>query len=124
MTRQPPDEFVTISRYGHVWQARLACAALEADGLDVMLVGENHAALNWTHAQALGIRLRVRARDAARAAEVLRIEEELPAQNPAASCSLRKWSFVGLMEPVALLLGNLLRAASALGRIFRRGGKV
>ena len=72
MTRDAADEFVTVAAYVNEWQARLAQAALEAEGLETMLVGQHHASLNWLIAPALGgIRLRVRQTDAERAQEIL-----------------------------------------------------
>ncbi len=72
MTDGAGGEFVTLASYGQAWQAQLAQAALQSEGIESMLVGEHHAALNWLLTAALGgVLLRVREADAVRAARVL-----------------------------------------------------
>jgi len=67
------DELVTIDRFLFVADAELARAALEAAGIDAVLVDENAVRLSWGDALAHGgVRLQVRAEDAEDAAEVLR----------------------------------------------------
>ncbi len=62
----------TIARFRDVPASQLARCRLEADGIQVSLLGVNHVSINWLASQAIGgIRLQVPAEDAERARELL-----------------------------------------------------
>ncbi len=62
----------TIARFRDVPAAQLARSRLEADGIQVALLGVNHVDINWLASRAIGgIRLQVLAEEAEHARELL-----------------------------------------------------
>ncbi len=76
---QPVDyeRLVTVETFAAPWEAQLARARLEAEGIDSQLADEHLARLGLSGAIG-GVRLQVRAEDAEIARQVLRREARLP----------------------------------------------
>lgn len=65
-------DWVTIGRYGLPYEAQIARARLNAEGIHTFIADEHTINMQWLYSDALGgVRLQVRARDAAWAAEIL-----------------------------------------------------
>jgi hypothetical protein len=116
------ETLVTVGAYASPWEAQLARACLEAEGID-SVVADEHLGRIWCATTVGGIKLRVRAEDAPRAAELLRspqpipeiylvTEADLPLPQRCPSCksdnlSLERWSVLGFLG-AWLLLGLAL----------------
>lgn len=65
-------DWVTIARYDLPYEAQIAHARLQAEGIQTFIADEYTIGMQWLYANALGgVKLQVRARDAAWAAEIL-----------------------------------------------------
>ena len=65
-------DWVTIARYDLPYEAQIARARLQAEGIQTFIADEHTIGMQWLYANALGgVKLQVRARDAAWAAEIL-----------------------------------------------------
>ena len=71
------ERFVTIATYVFPWEAQLAKARLESEGIDAVVADENAAGIYGANAIG-GIKLRAREEDADRAADLLRTLRPLP----------------------------------------------
>jgi hypothetical protein len=71
------ERFVTIATYVFPWEAQLAKARLESEGIDAVVADENAAGIYGANAIG-GIKLRAREEDADRAAGLLRTLRPLP----------------------------------------------
>jgi ribosomal protein L37AE/L43A len=71
------ERFVTIATYVFPWEAQLAKARLESEGIDAVIADENAAGIYGANAIG-GIKLRAREEDAGRAADLLRTLRPLP----------------------------------------------
>lgn len=116
------ETLVTVGAYASPWEAQLARACLEAEGVD-SVVADEHLGRIWCATTVGGIKLRVREEDAPRAAELLRsrrpipelylvTESDLPAAQRCPSCKsdnlvLERWSVLGFLG-TWLLLGLAL----------------
>lgn len=68
-----------VARFATVGEADIARSALEAAGLDVLLIDEQTVALNWLYSQAVGgVKVLVPAEDAERAADILSLAPAPP----------------------------------------------
>lgn len=77
MSDRMPERFVTIATYVFPWEAQLAKARLESEGIDAVVADENAAGIYGANAIG-GIKLRAREEDAGRAADLLRTLRPLP----------------------------------------------
>jgi hypothetical protein len=116
------ETLITVGAYASPWEAQLARACLEAEGVDSVLADE-HLGRIWCATTVGGIKLRVREEDGPRAAELLRTrqpipeiylvtEADLPLPQRCPSCrsdnlALERWSVLGLLG-AWLLLGLAL----------------
>ncbi len=117
MTIDPEPEFdlealVTVGIYASSWEAQLARACLEAEGIG-SVVADEHLGRIWCATTVGGIKLRVREEDAPRASELLRSREptpelyvvtdsDLPLPRRCPLCksdnlSVERWSVLGLL---------------------------
>lgn len=65
-------DWVTIACYDMPYEAQIARARLQAEGIKTFIADEHTINMQWLYAQALGgVKLQVRARDAKWAAEIL-----------------------------------------------------
>ncbi len=111
----PSEKYVTIESYTGPWEAHLAHAKLESEGIFSLVVDDQIASINWFYSNAVGgVRLKVRASDAARAVQILKEtpgepagpedspspDETLPACPSCGSSDIRRERF---SLPVALL---------------------
>lgn len=71
------EELVTVGTFAVPWEARLAQALLEAEGIRAVVTDENVGSLYGAGVVG-GIKLRVREEDAARASEALARESPIP----------------------------------------------
>jgi hypothetical protein len=71
------ETLVTVGAYSSSWEAQLACACLEAEGVD-SVVADEHLGRIWCATTVGGIKLRVREEDASRASELLRSRKPIP----------------------------------------------
>jgi hypothetical protein len=73
------EKLVTVQTYPSPWEAQLARARLEAEGIHSVVVGENFVHLYSALAPMVGgVQLQVREEDAPRAAELLRTLRPIP----------------------------------------------
>jgi putative signal transducing protein len=116
------ETLITVGAYASPWEAQLARACLEAEGID-SVVADEHLGRIWCATTVGGIKLRVWQEDAPRAAELLRsrqpipeiylvTEADLPLPQRCPSCksdnlALERWSVLGLLG-AWLLLGLAL----------------
>jgi len=116
------ETLVTVGAYASPWEAQLARACLEAEGVE-SVVADEHLGRIWCATTVGGIKLKVREEDAPRAAELLRSRKPIPeiylvtdSDGPAAercpSCksdnlALERWSVLGFLG-TWLLLGLAL----------------
>lgn len=116
------ETLVTVGAYASPWEAQLARACLEAEGVESM-VADEHLGRIWCATTVGGIKLMVREEDAPRAADLLRSRKPIPeiylvtdSDSPASercpSCKsdnlvLERWSVLGFLG-VWLLLGLAL----------------
>jgi Putative prokaryotic signal transducing protein len=116
------ESMVTVGAYATPWEAQLARACLEAEGIDSVLADE-HLGRIWCATTVGGIKLRVREEDATHASELLRTRQpipeiylvtdsDLPLPQRCPTCksdnlSLERWSVLGLLG-TWLLLGLAL----------------
>ena len=116
------ETLVTVGAYASPWEAQLARACLEAEGVD-SVVADEHLGRIWCATTVGGIKLKVREEDAPRAAELLRsrkpipeiylvTESDLPDAQRCPSCKsdnlvLERWSVLGFLG-TWLLLGMAL----------------
>jgi Putative prokaryotic signal transducing protein len=71
------EKLVTVGTFAAPWEARLALARLESEGIEAVVADENVGSLyGWGVVG--GVKLRVREDEAARAAEVLASESPIP----------------------------------------------
>lgn len=117
MTIDPEPEFdleslVTVGTYASSWEAQLAHACLEAEGVG-SVVADEHLGRIWCATTVGGIKLQVREEDALRASELLRSREptpelyvvtdsDLPLPRRCPICrsdnlSVERWSVLGLL---------------------------
>jgi len=71
------ERFVTIATYVFPWEAQLAKARLESEGIDAVVADENAAGIYGANAIG-GIKLRAREEDAGHAADLLRTLRPIP----------------------------------------------
>jgi DNA-directed RNA polymerase subunit M/transcription elongation factor TFIIS len=77
------DKLITIANFIEPFQADLARAKLESEGIKCFLAGENFVATYWLLSNAdRGIKLQVRESEAEKALEVLSPEEGAGVQEP------------------------------------------
>jgi hypothetical protein len=116
------ETLVTVGAYASPWEAQLARACLEAEGVD-SVVADEHLGRIWCATTVGGIKLQVREDDAPRASELLRSRKPIPeiylvsdSDRPDAqrcpSCKsdnmvLERWSVLGFLG-TWLLLGLAL----------------
>ena len=116
------ETLVTVGAYASPWEAQLARAWLEAEGVE-SVVADEHLGRIWCATTVGGIKLKVREDDAPRASELLRsrrpipdiylvTESDLPAPQRCPSCKsdnlvLERWSVLGVLG-AWLLLGLAL----------------
>ncbi|HWM93675.1 MAG TPA: DUF2007 domain-containing protein [Thermoanaerobaculia bacterium] len=122
-TEYEMESMVTVGAYASPWEAQLARACLEAEGID-SVVADEHLARIWCATTVGGIKLRVREDDAFRAFELLRTprqpipeiylvtETDFPLRERCPACksdnlSLERWSVLGFLG-AWLLLGLAL----------------
>ena len=75
------DKYVTIATYIGAWEAHLARAKLESEGICALVLDDQTASINWIYSSALGgVRLQVREEDSERA---LRLLEATAEEEPA-----------------------------------------
>jgi hypothetical protein len=75
LSTDPGCELIVLARYNDVPDAELARGELEANGIPAFVFDENMVGAQWFYSLAMGgMRLMVRARDAAEAAEILGLE--------------------------------------------------
>jgi hypothetical protein len=112
------ESMVTVGAYTSPWEAQLARACLETEGIDSVVIDE-HLARIWCATTVGGIRLQVREYDAPTAAELLRnlrpipdihlvTEADLPLPQRCPSCKsdnlvLERWSVLGFLGTWLLL---------------------
>jgi hypothetical protein len=73
------ERLVTLETFTTPWEAQIARARLEAEGIHSVIADENFVRLYWALSSALGgVKLQVRKEDAARAAELLRDSDPIP----------------------------------------------
>jgi hypothetical protein len=71
-TSPDPSTLVTVGRFREVWEAHLARAELESEGIFAHVADEQMVTMNWLYSNALGgVRLQVPAMEADRAREIL-----------------------------------------------------
>ncbi len=116
------ETLVTVGAYASPWEAQIARACLEAEGVESVIADE-HLGRLWCATTVGGIKLNVREDDATRAAELLRTrkpipeiylvtESDLPAAHRCPSCksdnlALERWSVLAFLG-TWLLLGLAL----------------
>jgi Putative prokaryotic signal transducing protein len=116
------ETLVTVGAYASPWEAQLARACLEAEGME-SVVADEHLGRIWCATTVGGIKLKVREDEAPRAAELLRsrrpipeiylvTEADLPAAHRCPSCksdnlALERWSVLAFLG-TWLLLGLAL----------------
>jgi hypothetical protein len=71
------ETLVTVGAYASPWEAQLARACLEAEGVD-SVVADEHLGRIWCATTVGGIKLQVREDDASRASELLRSRKPIP----------------------------------------------
>lgn len=71
------ESMITVGAYATPWEAQLARACLESEGIDCV-VADEHLARIWCATTVGGIKLRVREEDASQAAELLRNRRPIP----------------------------------------------
>lgn len=73
------ERLVTVGTYTSPWEAQLAKARLEAEGIEAMIADENFIRLYWAISNAVGgVKVQVREESAPRAVEVLEREQPIP----------------------------------------------
>lgn len=113
------EKLVTVETFSTPWEAQLARARLETEGIDAVIADEHFARLYGPLTSSLGgIRLKVREEDAPRAAEILQdrhpipeiylVTEEDAAQPRCPGCKsehleLERWSRIGILGSWVLL---------------------
>jgi Putative prokaryotic signal transducing protein len=73
------ERYVTVETFTSPWEAQLARARLESEGIESLVADEHLVRMDWVISRAIGgVKLKVRACDAERAAEALRTSEAIP----------------------------------------------
>jgi Putative prokaryotic signal transducing protein len=73
------EERAVAASFNAPWEAELARARLEAEGVEAVLGDDNLIHMDWFVAQAVGgVKVLVRPEELARAAEILRADHSLP----------------------------------------------
>lgn len=73
------ERLVTVETFSTPWEAQIARARLETEGIHSVIADENFVRLYWALSSALGgVKLQVREEDVSRAAEMLRNREPIP----------------------------------------------
>jgi Putative prokaryotic signal transducing protein len=73
------ERYVTVETFTSPWEAQLARARLEAEGIESLVADEHLVRMDWFVSRAIGgVKLKVRQEDAERAAEALRPRDPLP----------------------------------------------
>jgi len=73
------ERLVTVETFSAPWEAQLARARLDAEGIHSVIADENFVRLYWPLSNSGGgVRLQVHEEDAARAADLLRTERPIP----------------------------------------------
>jgi hypothetical protein len=73
------ERLVTLETFTSPWEAQLARARLEAEGIHSFIADENFIRLYWALSNAVGgVKLQVREEDATRAAELLQTRRPIP----------------------------------------------
>jgi putative signal transducing protein len=73
------ERYVTVETFTSPWEAQLARARLEAEGIESLVADEHLVRMDWVISRAIGgVKLKVREEDAERAAEALRPRDPLP----------------------------------------------
>jgi hypothetical protein len=74
-----PERYVVVETFTSPWEAQLARARLEAEGIETLVADEHLVRMDWFISRAIGgIKLKVRQEDAERAAEALRPSDPIP----------------------------------------------
>jgi putative signal transducing protein len=78
-SRYELERLVTVETFNTPWEAQLARARLETEGIHSVIADENFVRLYWALSNALGgVKLQVRKEDAPRAAELLQDRHPIP----------------------------------------------
>lgn len=73
------ERLVTVASFTSPWEAQLARARLEAEGIESMVADEHLVRLHWVISNAVGgVKIKVRPEDAAQAAAALAMDAPLP----------------------------------------------
>ncbi|HXO19966.1 MAG TPA: DUF2007 domain-containing protein [Thermoanaerobaculia bacterium] len=73
------EKLVTIETFTSPWQAQLARARLEAEGIESMVADEHLVRMHWLFSNAVGgVKLQVRPEDAGRAVAALGVQVAIP----------------------------------------------
>ena len=73
------EKLVTVETFSTPWEAQLARARLETEGIHSVIADENFIRLYWALSNAVGgVKLKVREEDAPRAAELLKDRHPIP----------------------------------------------
>ncbi|MGO9147653.1 MAG: hypothetical protein ACLQDF_14930 [Desulfomonilia bacterium] len=101
------EKYVTIATYIGAWEAHLARAKLESEGIYALVLDDQTASINWIYSSALcAVRLQVREEDSKRAIHLLETTAE---EEPAI---LQKFSALDTTAPICPACGssNISRA--------------
>lgn len=110
------EKYVTIATYIGAWEAHLARAKLESEGIYAIVLDDQTASINWIYSSSLGgVRLQVREEDSERAIHLLEttaeegpaIQRECPALDTTAptcpACGSSNISRARFSSPVTVL---------------------
>ena len=97
------ERLVVVAAFSYLHEAELARTSLEAEGIATLLENENLIRLDWLYMNALGgLRLLVRADDAARAKEILAEPEAAALSNEFLETAAESCPNCGSQSTVAL----------------------
>jgi hypothetical protein len=66
------NKYITVATYNTPWEAHLARAKLESEGIYALILDEQTASINWFYSNTAGaVRLQVRKDESQRAIEIL-----------------------------------------------------
>ena len=115
------EKYVTIATYIGAWEAHLARAKLESEGIYSLVLDDQTASINWIYSSTIGgVRLQVREQDSERAIQLLEttaeerpaIQQECPAPDTTAptcpACGSSNIARARFSSPVAVLSFLLL----------------
>ena len=112
----PSNKYVTIATYTGAWEAHLARAKLESEGIFALVLDDQTASINWIYSSSqAGVRLQVREEDSERAIHLLEttadegsaMQQERQVLDTAAllcpSCGSSRIRRAGFSRPAAVL---------------------